>query len=105
MDIQARLYWAIIRQNMDKDEYFKDFKLLDYDFIVVNRRTLTPLVWTCPFTQAVGTLIFGRNGQIEFRSPFEIGKELYYYLSSRPKVPMGIEETKSNDLRKWLNTL
>lgn len=104
-DIQARLYWAIIRQNMDKDEYFKDFKLLDYDFIVVNRRTLTPLVWTCPFTQAVGTLTFGRNGQIEFRSPFEIGKELYYYLSSRPKVPMGIEETKSNDLRKWFNTL
>lgn len=104
-DIQARLYWAIIRQNMDKDEYFKDFKLLDYDFIVVNRRTLTPLVWTCPFTQAVGTLTFGKNGQIEFRSPLEIGEELHYYLSSRPKVPMGIEETKSNDLRKWLNTL
>lgn len=104
-DIQARLYWAIIRQNMDKDDYFKDFKLLDYDFIVVNRKTLTPLVWTCPFTQAVGTLTFGKNEQIEFRSPFEIGKELHYYLSSRPKVPMGIEETKSNDLRKWLNTL
>lgn len=104
-DIQSRLYWAIIRQNMDKDEYFKDFKLLDYDFIVVNRKTLTPLVWTCPFTQSVGTLCFGRNGQIEFRSPFEIGEELHYYLSSRPKVPTGIEETKSNDLRKWLNTL
>lgn len=104
-DIQSRLYWAIIRQNMDKDEYFKDFKLLDYDFIVVNRKTLTPLVWTCPFTQSTGTLIFGRNGQIEFRSPFEIGVELHYYLSSRPKVPMGIEETKLNDLRRWLNTL
>lgn len=104
-DIQARLYWAIIRQNMDKDEYFKDFKLLDYDFIVVNRKTLTPLVWTCPFTQSVGTLCFGENGHIKFRSPFEIGEELHYYLSSRPKVPMGIEETKSNDLRKWLNTL
>lgn len=42
---------------MDKDEYFKDFKLLDYDFIVVNRKTLTPLVWACPFTQSTGTLI------------------------------------------------
>lgn len=104
-DIQARLYWAIIRQNMDKDEYFKDFRLLDYDFIVVNRKTLTPLVWTCPFTQSVGTLVFGRNGQIEFRDPFKIGNELHIYLSSRPKVPIGIEETKSNDLRKWLNTL
>ena len=104
-DIQARLYWAIIRQNMDKDEYFKDFKLLDYDFIVVNKRTLTPLVWNCPFTQAQGTLRFGNNSQIEMRSPFEIGKELNSYLTSRPKVPMGISDTGVNDLREWLNTL
>ena len=104
-DIQARLYWAIIRQNMDKDEYFKDFKLLDYRFIVVNRRTLTPLVWECPFTQSVGTLKFGKKEQIEMRSPFVIGEELSYYLSSRPKVPREINEDSNNDLRKWLNTL
>ena len=104
-DIQARLYWAIIRQNMDKDKYFKDFKLLDYDFIVVNRRTLTPLVWTCPFTQALGTLTFGEGGHIKYRSPFEIGEELHYYLSSRPKVPKGISDTGANDLKEWLNKL
>lgn len=104
-DIQARLYWAIIRQNMDKDEYFKDFKLLDYDFIVVNRRILTPLVWTCPFTQTTGTLKFGRDNQIEMRSPFIIGEELSFYLTSRPKVPVGINEISSNDLGEWLNTL
>ena len=104
-DIQARLYWSIIRQNMDKDEYFKDFKLLDYDFIVVNKRTLTPLVWNCPFTQVQGTLRFGNNSQIEMRSPFEIGKELNSYLTSRPKVPMGIDETGTNNLRDWLNKL
>ena len=104
-DIQARLYWAIIRQNMDKDEYFKDFKLLDYDFIVVNKRTLTPLVWNCPFTRAQGTLKFGKNDQIEMRSPFVIGKELNSYLTSRPKVPMGISETGPNNLREWLYEL
>ena len=104
-DIQARLYWAIIRQNMDKDEYFKDFKLLDYDFIVVNKRTLTPLVWNCPFTRAQGTLKFGKNDQIEMRSPFVIGKELNSYLTSRPKVPIGISEIGANDLRDWLNEL
>ena len=104
-DIQARLYWAIIRQNMDKDEYFKDFKLLDYRFIVVNRRTLTPLVWECPFTQAVGEMRFGKNEQIIMRSPFVIGEELSSYITSRPKVPMGISETGPNDLREWLNTL
>ena len=104
-DIQARLYWAIIRQNMDKDEYFKDFKLLDYDFIVVNRRTLTPLVWNCPFTQATGTLKFGQNNQISMRSPFVIGKELSSYLTFRPEVPFGINDSGPNDLREWLNTL
>lgn len=104
-DIQARLYWAIIRQNMDKDEYFKDFKLLDYDFIVVNKRTLTPLVWNCPFTRAQGTLKFGKNDQIEMRSPFVIGEELNFYLTSRPKVPIGISETGPNDLRKYLSLL
>jgi hypothetical protein len=104
-DIQARLYWAIIRQNMDNDKYFKDFKLLDYQFIVVNRHTLNPLVWDCPFTQVKGILKFGKNGQIELRSPFKIGEELSYYLTSRPKVPNGISEILSNDLRKWINTL
>lgn len=104
-DIQARLYWAIIRQNMNKDEYFRSFKLLDYEFIVVNRKTLTPLVWECPFTQSTGTLTFGKNRQIEMRSPFEIGRELTYYLSSRPRVPINIEEYNSNNLKTWLNTL
>ena len=103
--IQARLYWSIIRQNMDKDEYFKDFKLLDYDFIVVNRRTLTPLVWTCPFTQTIGTLRFGKNEQIIMRSPFEIGEELHSYLTSRPKVPKGIDINGNNNIEQWLNTL
>lgn len=104
-DIQARLYWAIIRQNMDKDDYFKDFGLLSYDFIVVNRKTLTPLVWTFPGTQATGTLKFGKNHQIEMRSPFEIGKELSLYLSSRPKVPMGIYKYDVNNINEWLNKL
>lgn len=104
-DIQARLYWAIIRQNMNKDEYFRSFKLLDYEFIVVNRKTLTPLVWECPFTQSTGTLTFGKNRQIEMRSPFEIGRELTYYLSSRPRVPINIEEYNTNNLKTWLNTL
>jgi hypothetical protein len=39
------------------------------------------------------------------RSPFVIGEELSYYLSSRPRVPAGIKEDGNNDLKKWLNTL
>ena len=43
--IQARLYWRIIRNNLNRDPYFKDFTLADYDFLVVNKQTLNPLVW------------------------------------------------------------
>lgn len=103
--LQARLYWRIIRDNMDRDEYFKDFKLANYTFIVVNRKTLTPLVWKCPFTQDKGTLYFGKNNQIVMRDPEEIGKELYYYLSTGSKVPIGINIEDENNLQEWLNKL
>ena len=103
--IQARLYWRIIRDNLNRDKYFKDFKLADYKFIVVNRKTLTPLVWEFKDTTTLGTLYFGKSKQIEMRDPEDIGKELSSYLTSRPKVPMGINETGLNDLEYWLNKL
>jgi hypothetical protein len=42
---------------MDNDDYFKDFDLLEYRFIVVNKETLTPLVWEFPLTKTYGTLV------------------------------------------------
>ena len=103
--IQARLYWRILKDNLEKDEYFKDFKLLDYIFIVVNRKTLTPLVWKFPLTSEYGTLKFGKNSQIEMRDPFDLGKELSSYLKYNPRVPKGINMVKSNNIEEWLNTL
>lgn len=100
---QARLYWRIIRQNMDNDEFFKDFILENYKFIVVNRKTLTPLVWEFEDTQKVGTLYYGKNNEIEFKDPFDLGKELYYYLNNETKVPVGINIDKPNSIKKWLN--
>lgn len=101
--IQARLYWRIIRDNLDRSEHFKDYKLANYKFIVVNKRTLTPLVWEFGDTQAFGTLTYGNKEQYEFKDPYELGKQLSYYLSSRPKVPQGININESNDIIEWLN--
>lgn len=103
--LQNRLYVRILQDVISKDEYFKDFKILPYKDIIIFRGSDTPLVWDIPFTFERGTLYFGKNKQIEMRDPEEIGKELSYYLSSRPKVPVGIKEDGNNDLRKWLNTL
>jgi hypothetical protein len=77
-----------------KDDYFKDFTLMSYRFIVVNKYTLTPLVWEFPLTQSVGTLV-DEDGN-EYRDPFEIGKELQEYLNLRPPVPNGINKDGIN---------
>lgn len=95
--IQARLYAAILRANLDKDPYFKDFKMLNYRFIVVNKKTLTPLVWEFPLTYDVGDLV-DENGTV-FRHPFEIGKELQGYLNLRPPVPNGINQDGINIIK------
>lgn len=103
--LQNRLYVRILQDNIMKDDYFHDFKILDYRDIIVFKGSNTPLVWEVPFTFTLGTLTFGKYNQIEMRDPFEIGKELHHYLTSRPKVPMGINETGLNDLNVWLNKL
>lgn len=91
---QARLYWRLIRMNLDSDAYFKDFKLEDFKFIVVNRKTLTPLVWEFPLTQAIGTLVDDKGNK--YRDPYEIGTELQGYLNLRPPVPNGINKDGVN---------
>ena len=95
--IQARLYWRIITANMMNDTYFKDFQLMPYRFIVVNKFTLTPLVWEFPLTQSVGVLVDTEGN--EYRDPFEIGKELRGYLDCRPQVPNGISQDGVNIIR------
>lgn len=95
--IQSRLYWRIIRANMNKDPYFKDFELKDYRFIVVNKKTLTPLVWEFPLTKSVGTLVDNEGN--EFRDPFDIGKELRNYLDCKPPVPKGINKDGINVIK------
>ena len=103
--IQARLYANLIKATIEKDDYFKDFKMLNYHFIVVNKKTLTPLVWEYKDTYNMDTLYYGKNNQIVCRHPFEIGKELKCYLENRPSVPNDISLTKPNDLNEWLNKI
>jgi len=96
--IQGRLYWSILRANLDADPYFKDFELKDYRFIVVNRSSLVPLVWEFPLTKVRGTLV-DDVGKL-YRDPLVIGRELRQYLDSNPQVPMGIDVVGTNTITK-----
>lgn len=44
-DIQARLYTYILKEVISRDEYFKDFTIAPFLFVVINRFNKTPLVW------------------------------------------------------------
>lgn len=94
--IQARLYWLIIKTNLMADDYFKDFTLENYRFIVVNKDSLKPLVWEFPYTKIGGTLVDDEGN--EYRDPLEIGAELRGYLDNRPPVPNGIDLTGINKI-------
>lgn len=101
--IQAQLYYELLRQNMAKDDYFKDFKIDDYTFIVVNRNTLTPLAWKFDGTKCIHDIRYGRNNEYLCRNWRGIAFELDKYLKESPRVPEGIFEDKPNDITEYLN--
>lgn len=100
LDIQARLYWRLIRRAMDKDEYFKDFTLKDYRFIIVSSSgSPMPLIWEFGETTAKGTV---EVAGIKLRDPEEIGEELHSYLVNPQVVPRDIKVSVPNSIEKWL---
>lgn len=103
--MQNRLYVRILQDVISKDDTYKDYKILPYKDIIIFRGSDTPLVWDIPFTFTKGTLYFGKNNQIEMKDPEDIGKELSSYLSSRPRVPSGIDELGTNNIVEWLNKI
>lgn len=105
--IQARLYTRLLLNTIKDDDYYKDFKILPYLFIVVNNNTLEPipLVWEYKDNLKDGDLCYGKNNQIICRDPETIGQELHEYLTNEHKVPVGINETTINDLNEKLLNL
>lgn len=103
--IQNRLYVRILESVISKNNYFKDFKILPYKDIIIFKGSDTPLVWDIPFTFDKGTLYFGKNRQIQMKDPFDLGKELHYYLTLKPTTPININSIESNNITEWLNKI
>ena len=97
---QAILYTKVLEANIKKDDYFKDFTILPYNFIVVNKFSLCPLVWEYKDNHSINDV---KLGDINYRHPFKIGEELYYYLNNNSRVPKGIEINEVNSIEQWLN--
>lgn len=102
---QSRLYSRILQDIISKDDYFKDFTILPYHFIVVNKFDLNPLVWVFKDSFKRGDLIYGKNKNIIIRDPEDIGAELTYYLQNNVSVPIGIKTNEPNDIIDFLNRI
>ena len=96
---QSNLYAEIMRQNLEKDEYFKDFKIANYRFIVICNRTRQPLVWEWPYTK---TEIDFEINSVKFINWRNIVKQLDYYLKNRPQVPEGIKINEPNNIAEFI---
>lgn len=103
-DLQARLYWRNIRQNMDNDPYFKDFELLDYVFVVVNRNSLQPMVWKYEDTKKIGEIRYRTkyDNLCILRDPYTIGRELDFYKNSGRTIPLEVTKEGTNLLMDTL---
>lgn len=105
--IQGRLYTRLLKLAVEQDDYYKDFTILPYLFIVVNNDTLTPtpLVWEYEDNLVYGDLTYGKNNQIICRDPESIGQELNEYLTNEYIVPIGININTPNNLKDKLKEL
>lgn len=100
-DVQAKLYSQVVRQCMDKDDFYKDYQIEGFTFVYVSRKNKQPLLWT--FDQGLfsdydividrpdGKKIVLDDYRHHLRQMFEI-KEYDY------QVPIGIWQNKGNDI-------
>lgn len=103
-DIQAKLYWRLIRKTMDSDPIFKDYKLANYRFVTVSStKDPEPLIWLFEDTKSVVNLEYETPTEtISLRDPEVIGRELKSYLDNKPTVPNGIYKDKPNSICNWI---
>lgn len=97
--IQARLYTRGVLENIKKDDYFKDFTIIGFSFIVINKKTLTPLVWKYEDFLTIGEKVYKDT---IVKDPYTIGKELSFYLTTRPRIPLGILSDGANSILDFI---
>lgn len=104
-DIQSRLYYKILRDLIAKDEYFKDFKILNFRFLVVNKESLMPMLFEDELCSKSGDFEFEfKSGyRKNFRDPITIGLELKHYLDTDAKVPDDLDISRPIKLYERIN--
>ena len=79
-DLQATMYSWILAKVCKEDDYFKDFTILPFKFICINRYNQKPLVWTYK-DSLICSERFGVDG-IKYKSWYTLLKELTWHIDN-----------------------
>lgn len=106
-DLQSRLYCRILKNIIKNDDYFKDFTITDFRFMVINKNNRLPLMFTDDYSFVEGDIEikFKSGSKKILRNPVTIGKELRDYLNKESVVPIGIDIYGLNSIRERLELL
>ena len=98
--IQASLYSLILKQNIEKDDYFKDFIIAPYTFIVICNSTRHPKTWKWNYLEPSKDIVLP-NGKV-IKNWLDSFKDMVYYLKNNPVSPRGIKEYATNNILEWI---
>lgn len=83
--IQANMYSQILLDVISTDEYFRDFSILPFKFIVINRVNKTPVTWTYPLSRLNFRVIDEQEAILKknkFKSWTELIDEAIWHLTT-----------------------
>ena len=90
--IQASLYKYILEQVCSQDDYFKDFTIHPFKFVVINKESLSPIVWEFDNEE-----VFYKTKNVK---PWKtLYDEVKYYLDN-PNSKYSIETMESGGVRQ-----
>lgn len=98
--MQSRLYFRIVYKILKEDDFFSDFTINPYKFVVVCAETLCPLVWEFEATQRYGDL---QCGSVVMKDPENVAMLLKQYFEDEGrKTPYRVEVNEINSLMEKL---
>jgi hypothetical protein len=103
-DIQARLYWRALYHLTQADDYFRDFEILPFQFLVVSRYSKTPMIWRYDDSCKLGQLVYLKrdNTRIVLEDPFVLGKLLHECEVHPGLVRPGTSTISANLIEHWI---
>ena len=99
-DLQATMYSFILRKICDLDDYFKDFEILPFTFICVNRFNLKPLAWQYNDSLVPGDRV-AKDGTL-YEGWYTLYLKYMWHLKNN-KLEYSFESYADNGVRKLNN--